>query len=521
MPNVAPTSLTTTKTGGDLSLADGFALFPWLGSLSGPVALDDEVGTLFNKDINLEIFHIEISAVHQAFIGICGPSYAIDLDTDAATSYTVPDPGQGASGTLVLDEHAIRGGFQAGIEFGIDFGVQITANFVVKKKTLLNFDAGIEIDVIELIYELIISLLEGGGGGQAEGDPNDLEMSTFSSDSSGSVEQMSIEEGEPSGQPSGKPKSNTVSPEFTGTGMVAYTPDPFLPLSGDDPNGTPEGSFTPSFGMGFSIVPLFAEIPFLDILYGLDESLQAIGGGFELGPMLSVGLPTSVKLTGVTISNHVFDITEQKAIGSADDPQAQFTLAEQTPVDPHLQPLGASADEIGVLLEHEVGIEVGLSFFAEMTFFKVAHIGASTGTLPLFYSGSLPGGAGGPFENHLSFIPGGGPVPFGPPTTAPTVSGYTANQPQGRWQGGILASYGVSFFNSDYESPIGPFTATDEMKRFFAFGVLEDVPTGPLSGDGDGVSGRRIYRQFNDGSPIELVGTIDDNTTTTFTDTVE
>jgi hypothetical protein len=78
----------------------------------------------------------------------------------------------------------------------------------------------------------------------------------------------------------------------------------------------------------------------------------------------------------------------------------------------------------------------------------------------------------------------------------------------------VLAQYGVSFYDDDYETPIGPFSPLDPQKRFYAFPELSDIPTGPA-----GVTGRRIYRLFNDGSEPLQVGDIPDNTTTTFTDT--
>jgi hypothetical protein len=283
-------------------------------------------------------------------------------------------------------------------------------------------------------------------------------------------------------------------------------------------NGTPSGQINPQIGFNFSLVPLFADIPFLDILYGLDEALEAIGGGFGFGPGLSIGLPTTVTLKGATISNHPFDVTKATNLGSGDETITEYELSERTPIDPHLQPLGDTADEIGALLEHKVGIEIGLYFFVDLTFFKVINIGAQTGTLPLI-DVPLPPAAGGPFENQLSFIPGGGAVPFDAPDTAPTVGPYTANQPQGRWKDGVLAQYGVSFFSDVYESPIGPFSGLDPQQRFFAFPQISNIETGPLVGDGDQIQGRKIYRLFNDGSPVELVGTINDSSTTTFTDT--
>lgn len=519
MPNVKPTALTTnfSPDAGELSLADGFALFPWLGILRGPVLLDDEMGTLFDKTIDLELIRIELASTWLAFMGVAGPGIAWEFETEAETEYEIPEPGQPASGKLVLGDHAVRAGFQAGIEFGISLECGITVDYIFGKKHLLDFDAGIDIDVIQLIYELIQKILAGGAGGQgdsAEGDAGDYELSTFSTNQDDDGE-PDVEEGEPSGEAPGKEKSKTVSPRFTGSGMVQFTPEPFTPIGSGVKTDVPNSLVEPNLGIAFSLVPLFADIPFLDILYGLDESLEAIGGGFEFGPKLNVGLPTDVRLTGVTLGNHVFDITEYER-QSGTEPVGEFTLEERTPLDPQLQPLGTSVDEIGVLLEHEVGIEVGLSFFIELSFFKVANIGAETGILPLFYA-SLPAGAGGPFENHLSFIPGGGPVPFDPPDTAPTVVRYTANQPQGRWQGGVLARYAVSYYSNDYESPLSPFTPFDPEKRFYALAELGNVPTPPLVAD-DAPIGRRIYREFQGGQP-EMVGEIADTTTTTFTDT--
>ena len=517
MPNVKPTSLTTDSPGGgELNLADGFALFPWLGAIRAGTNLGKGTGTWLQKVVNFEIVKLSCGIYHSTFIGICGPSYATDMDTDASTNYAIPSPGQPSSGTLVLRDHDLRGGFQYGIDFQIDFDVEIDLNLVVKKKKLCDIDANIDVDVITLIEDLVLALLEGGGGGQAEGEPNEYEMSTFSSDSSGSVEQMEIEEGTGgTGGPSGGQATGKVSPKFSGAGMVDYIANPWMQPPGQNYSGAPKNTLEPSLALDFSIVPLFAEIPFLDILYGLDEALQPIGGGFELGPGLQVGLPVTVTLEGATIDNHPFTITSASTDGSG---KTSMPMSEQTPVSPSLQPLKATPDEIGMLLKHEVGFQIGLYFFIGITVLKVFHIGATTGTLPLL-TAPIPGGAGGPFHNQLSFVPGGGPVPFGPPTGPPTVAAYTANQPQGSWKDGVLARYGYSYVSSDYESPIGPFTAYDPLKRFFAFPQLSDIQPGPLVGDGAQISARNIYRQFDDGSEPELVGTIPDNTTTTFTDT--
>lgn len=512
MPNVKPTSLTTdSPTGGQLNLADGFPMFGWLGTISAGTNLNQNTGTFIDKTVSFEFLKIYTGIFHYSFIGICGPSIATDADTDASTSYTIPAVGQPASGTLVLQDSDLRAGFQYGIDFQIDLDVEVDLNLVVTKRKLIDIDAGMDINVINLVIDLIEELLAGGSGGQAEGNPNDLEMSTFNTDADGNT---SVDEGsDTSGSPSG-PKTNKVKPEFAGTGMVDFIASPFLPPPGNTVPGPPQNTLVPQIGFNFSIVPLLAEIPFVDVLSGLNDALSSVGGSFGFGPGLAVGFPVTVSLEGATIDNHPFDITSNQATGPGNT-YTTMPLTEQSPVSPNLQPLKDPPDEIGLMYSHVVGIELELYFFVEFTFLEVFFLGATTGSIPLATT-PIPGGGGGPWSNQLSFIPGGGAVPFGAPTTAPTVGPYTANQPQGNWKDGVLARYGISFFNSDYESPIGPFSAFDPEQRFFAFPQLSNIEA-PLTGD-DSIQGRNVYRQFNDGSEPELVGSINDDTTTTFQD---
>ena len=519
MPNVPPTTITTdSPKGGELNLADGFALFPWLGALRTGVNLNKGTGTFLEKTINFEFIKLDVGIFHSTFIGACGPSYATEINTEPETSYTIPAPGQPASASLVLGDHALRGGFQYGIDFEISFAFTVDLDLVVEKKRLVDIDAAIDIDVIQLIIFLVKKLLGNGGGGQAEGDPNELELSTFKSDSSGSVEQMGIAEGEeePPSKPTGGKATGSVKGEFAGSGMVDVIADPWYPHPpGVAIPGAPKNTLEPSLSFDFSMIPLFAEVPFLDILYGFNETLEAIEGGFGLGPGLAVGFPVTVTLEGATIDNHPFDPVS--ATGEAGN-KTNVQLAEQTPVSQDLAPLREKPEEIGVLLKHEVGFSVGLYFFVELSAAKVINLGARTGTLPLVPDVPLPKAVGGPFHSQLSFVPGGGPVPFPPPNVAPTVGPYTANQPQGRWKDGVLARYGVSFFSANYESPIGPLSAFDPQNRFFAFPELSNIEIPPFVADNP-IKGRNIYRQFNDGSELELVGTINDVTSSTFTDT--
>jgi hypothetical protein len=511
MPNVIPTTLDTTQPGhSELTICDGFALYQDLGIARARTSLDDTQGSFFDKTINFEVFKITIASDHADFLGVCGPGYAIKADTLAETEFTIPaNEADGGTGTLVLGEHAIRGGFQCGLIFQIDIDVNISAHIGFFHHTLVDVFGLVYINFIQLILNELIALLTAGQGGGDSGDPNDIELSEIDPNN-GNPE---VEEGHPSGEGSGGEGPKPAGQKFDGAGMVDASTNPFVPGAETSFTGPPADVIEPSLSYGFDIIPLIIEASGLEPLAAVAHALEDVGSGIELGPGFSVGLPTTITLEGATIDNHPFDVTGGRVPSGGGEATVELDLVEQTPVSPNLQPLEDPADEIGFLLKHEVGISVGLYFFAEVMFFKVIHIGAQTGQLPLFFSTSSP--TGGPFHNQLSFVPGGGPVPFAPPDTPVTITGYTANQPQGRWQGGILARYGVSYFNSDYESPLGPLTVFDAQSRFFAFPTMTDLP-GPVP---DAV-GIRIYREFNDGSNPERVGEIEfDDVITTFTDT--
>jgi hypothetical protein len=510
MPNVLPTTLDTTQPGhSDMTICDGFAFFQNLGTARTVTDLDDTQGSFFDKTINAEVFKITIASDHDSFLGFCGPAYAIKGDTLAETEFEIPaNEADGATGKLVLGDHAIRGGFQAGLVLQIDLDVNISLHFGFFHHTLLDAFALVYINLIQLILNELIALLTAGQAGGDSGDPNDIEMSSI--DPNG----PDIDEGQPSGEGSGGEGPRRAGQKFDGAGMVDATTNPFVPGAGGSTfTGPPSDVINPSLSYSFDILPLVLEATGIEPLAALSKALEEAGCGLELGPGISIGLPTRVTLAGATISNHPFDVTGG-SVPSSGEATVELELKERTPVSPQLQPLSDPADEIGFLLEHQVGVSVGAYVFIELMFFKVIHIGAQSGELPLFYSVDYDP-IGGPYENHLDFVPGGGPVPFAAPNVTPTITGYTANQPQGRWKDGILARYGVSYFNSDYESPIGPLTAFDPQQRFFAFPTMTN-----LAGPVPNAVGIRIYREFNDGSSPERVGEIEfDQFITTFTDT--
>jgi hypothetical protein len=112
--------------------------------------------------------------------------------------------------------------------------------------------------------------------------------------------------------------------------------------------------------------------------------------------------------------------------------------------------------------------------------------------------------------------------PMRPPMAAPTATPSNEDPasfnnviPQGpKWVPGYQVRYAVSFFNAEnqQETLTGPWSDWISSLKL-CWPRLWAIPTDPSRQ----ASGRKIYRQFN-GYAVELVGTINDNTTTFFDD---
>lgn len=101
-------------------------------------------------------------------------------------------------------------------------------------------------------------------------------------------------------------------------------------------------------------------------------------------------------------------------------------------------------------------------------------------------------------------------APLAPPSSAPAVAqGAAGNVNVG------THLWAVTFTKAGAESELGP-SASFAITGSAAHGSLTSVPTGPA-----GTTGRNIYRTIVSGTTdFRLVGSIADNTTTTFDDNV-
>ncbi len=125
------------------------------------------------------------------------------------------------------------------------------------------------------------------------------------------------------------------------------------------------------------------------------------------------------------------------------------------------------------------------------------------------------------YENHM-FMGNGGVSPYkydgtyftrhgvpAPTATATVACGTTGNVSAGTWV------WGYTYVNSaSVEGNISPFTSATSLAAS-SIVSLASIGVAPQS---HGVSSRRIYRATSTVGPFRLVGTIADNSTTTFTD---
>lgn len=101
---------------------------------------------------------------------------------------------------------------------------------------------------------------------------------------------------------------------------------------------------------------------------------------------------------------------------------------------------------------------------------------------------------------------------------APTTTMTVASNGTGNVSGSLNCVYTVTFVNSaSVEGNYGPLTSTFTVSTTSGTNRLTSIPVAPQS---FGVAARRIYRAATTAGPFLRVATINDNTTTTYDDTV-
>lgn len=321
MPEI-PTTLIATSD--PLSICNGFALFPALGTFRSGYVGTDLAGKIFGfADKNLLLFRLSAEAKYEVVFGLCGPAYAMEMEIEGSTD----------NGTMELSVEGDE--IQAGILFGLTVAFVFNLSLDVKKfqwindgwsshfasswTKLLNVHINLEFDAIEFITDCIKMALE-----------DEHEETTFKK-----VPHISHELIASWGMYDER-KGNFAS---NGGKMIA-TPTLNLPVD-----------FAPR------IPPLAA----------LNLALKVLFSRLSFGPLVGIQVPVTVKMKSVTLDDTRYadlNFTDGQVIGTTDGNE---------PTNP---------STINVELDHTAGFELAFGIFLNLNLVKLFNVGFST-TWPL------------------------------------------------------------------------------------------------------------------------------------------
>jgi len=319
MANIAKTEIGTTDP---LDICFGIDMIP-------PFAIDvgyEKNGNIFSFGFSLLVIKIDVSASYALFVGMCGPRYAIKVFLEGETSNT-------ANGsTLALT--ASNDGMDAGLLFGID--AQFSVQCVIQNadfhwvwdgwhthisrswNNLVNVNLQVNLDLIGIIITAIQKALD------------DDEGVLF------------------------KQVTNVIPDLAQAWGFFATSENNF--------SKGPYAEATPVITFPINLVPFTEEIPIVDVLYALDQTLGASWGGFALGPQIGLGTPVKVQMKDITVGN--VDYT------GITNTNGSITGTSTSAAD-------ASPTTMAVNFEHTTGFILTGGLFAQIWALKIFSLGLS------------------------------------------------------------------------------------------------------------------------------------------------
>ncbi len=339
MPQIPKTLIATSDP---LSICNGFALFPALGTFRSGYVGTDMAGTIFSiKDENILLFRLSANAKYEVVFGLCGPAYAAEMELEGSTHNGKIEL------TVAGDE------LQAGILFGLtlSFVCNITLDTLKLKwvwdgwnshfdstwSKLADFHINFEFDVIELIYELI-----------KEGFESEHEETAFK-------------------------KVPVLSNQLIGSwGMYDERKGNFASNGG-------EMVATPTLNLPIDIAPMIEPVAELNL------ALKALFSRLSFGPLIGIQMPVTVKMKTVTL-----DSTKYSNLAFADGKMGGTT----TGTDP------SNPTKLTVELDHTAGFDLSFGIFLNLNLVKLFNIGFST-TWPLLKTLGIEPKLG-PYANNLS-----------------------------------------------------------------------------------------------------------------------
>lgn len=333
---------TLIATSDPLSICDGFALFPKLGTFRSGYVGSQLAGNIFGfENTNLLLFSLSANAKYEVVFGLCGPAYAVEMELEGSTD------NENIELTVEGDE------IQAGILFGLTLSFILNLSLDVMKfkwmndgwnshlasswTKLLNVHLNLEFDAIEFIYECIKMALE-----------NEHEETTFK-------------------------KVPHISNEIVASwGMYDERKGNFASNGG-------ELVVTPTLNIPIDIAPMIEPIAALNL------ALKALFSRLTFGPLIGIQVPVTVKMKSVTLDDTKYshlDFVGEKVTG---------TTTGTDPTDP---------STINVKLDHTAGFDLAFGIFFNLNLVKLFNVGFST-TWPLLKTLGIEPKLG-PHANNLS-----------------------------------------------------------------------------------------------------------------------
>jgi hypothetical protein len=315
---------TVLGTSDPIDICKGFNLFA--GNNARALQLGFHTSrTLLQTKPQLLAWRLNIEAGYNFFAGVCGPAYALRFEAEGQTS------GNTIELNITNDETAA--GFVFGVQAELFLNIAVenwavnwiadgwNSRFEAQWNTVVNLRPSVSLDLIEVLRDLLLKFF-----GNRNQTNTKLE------------------------------KSESKLPEKVKSyGMFDYRKNQWVA------NG---GSFavSPSFTMPINLVPLTKAFPVpANALWIADQALQALWGGFELGPRFTIAIPVTVALTSITVMNQRYtnlEFDKSKVTGTGGN---------------ELQ----SASHLIMQLSEKPGFEITLDFFINVSVCKLFSLEAS------------------------------------------------------------------------------------------------------------------------------------------------
>ena len=310
---------TLIATSDPLSICQGFALFPQVGTIRAGVSVSDTTGSIFDTKNTLLVWRLTADAGYDVFMGVCGPAYAAEMDLEGSF--------ENSGLSLTVSEDAIQAGFFFGLTVGLHFSINVEqyethivwkgwhTHLESKWEKVGSIGPSIEVDMIELILTFIQAALE------ESGDENAFLTK---------VEQF--------------------TPKLLGSwGMYDEQKNKFVENGG-------KMVAKPTFNIPIDITSLVPE------LKAVNEVLKAFWCHFGTGPQIGVQIPVTVELAKIKL-----DSTEYTGL-SFGSGKVTGKTSSADPADPK---------ELGVTLNHTPSFDLTLGVFASLQLCKLFNVSAS------------------------------------------------------------------------------------------------------------------------------------------------